>query len=167
VSCSPISRRLVLLLLASTAVHGCGFRLAGTAPLPANLSRIQLDTQDFDNHQREALLRRLERAGANVVIEPASGHSRLSVRLLAPSDQRLVTSASSGKTVNRVSRGLEYSLWGSDGQLRAGPRSLSAARDLTLDDDNLLSSSDERQSLIEELEANLYDQLVRHLQSLQ
>jgi len=161
----PISRRLALLLLAA-AICGCGFRLAGTVPLPENLARIQLETRDFDNRQRDALLRRLRQAGADVALEPAADRVRLAVRLLAPRDRRLVTSASSGKTVDRLSRGLEYSLRGSDGQILDGPRQLSVERDLTLDDDNLLSSSDERQSVIEELEATLYDRLVRQLQSL-
>ena len=162
-----IPRRLAVMLLLSAAVYGCGFRLAGTAQLPPDLARIYLETRDFDGRQRDALLRRLEWSGASVVIEPASGHARLSVRLLALPDQRLITSASSGKTVDRLIRGLEYSLWSTDGQLLDGPRRLSVEKDLTLDDDNLLASSDERQSAIETLEATLYDRLVIQLQSLQ
>lgn len=156
-----------MLLLVSSAVAGCGFRLAGTTPLPASLASIQLDTENFENHQRDELVRRLRQAGADVTLEPAADRARLGVRLLAPRDQRLVTSASSGKTVDRLSRGLEYSLWGADGQLRDGPHQLGVARDITLDDDNLLSSSAERQSVIEELESRLYDRLLRQLQSLQ
>lgn len=163
----PVPRRLAVVLLLSAAVYGCGFRLAGTAQLPASLVRIYLETRDFDDQQRNALLHRLERAGANVSLDPASGHSRLSVRLLTPPDLRLVTSASSGKTVDRLSRGLEYSLWDADGELLTGPRSLTVEKDFTLDDDNLLSSTDERLSVIAGLEEDLYDGLVRQLQSLQ
>ena len=162
----PIRWRLIAVLLLSAAAYGCGFRLAGTAALPPSLTSIQLETLDFDNRQRDALLRRLQRAGAGVSIEPSADRPRLSVRLVAPRDQRLVNSASSGKTVDRLSRGLEYRLWDADGQLLAGPRKLTAGKDLRLDDDNLLSSSDERRSVIEELESNLYDQLVRQLQRL-
>ncbi|HEY5739362.1 MAG TPA: hypothetical protein VIW27_06520 [Gammaproteobacteria bacterium] len=167
VCAASLARRLALLLLLSAVLQGCGFRLAGTATLPPELARIQLETRDFDNRQRDVLLRRLQRAGAEVSVEPAADRTRLSVRLLAPRDRRLVTSASSGRNVNRVSRVLEYSLWSADGQLRAGPSSLTAGTDVTLDDDSLLSSSDERQSAIEELETNLYDQLIRQLQRLQ
>jgi len=164
---SPIPRRLAVLLLLAAAAYGCGFRLAGTGSLPENLARMQLETSDFDNAQRDALLRRLQQAGADVSAEAAADRATLKVRLLSPADRRLVTSASSGKTVDRLSRGLEYSLWGADGQLRDGPRKLILENDLTLDDDNLLSSTDERQSAIEELESRLYDRLVRQLQSLQ
>jgi len=157
--------RLTSLLLIA-ALSACGFRLAGTASLPASLQRIQLETRDLDSRQRNTLLNRLRRAGADVSIEPGAGRTRLSVRLQSPPDQRLITSASSGKTINRLTRRLEYSLETADGQVLASARSLSLENEFTLDDDNLLSAADERQSVVEELEENLYELLIRQLQRI-
>lgn len=159
-------RRLTTLLLLLVALYGCGFRLAGTAPLPESLDRIQLETTNFDNRQQNELLQRLRRAGADVSLEPGSDRTRLRVTLQALPDQRLITSASSGKSVNRLTRRLEYRLQDPDGIMLTEPGSLTLENEYTLDDDNLLSASDEKQSVVEDLEKNLYEQLIRQLQRI-
>ena len=144
------------------SLSGCGFRLAGSESLPPELGRIQLLADNLDRRQRAGLRDRLQRAGAEVREEPFEGAVRLGVSLEAPSDQRIVAS-SSRKTVQRVTRRLKYSLSAADGKPLAAPRTLTQQRDVTVDDDNLLSASGERQSVVEELERSLFDQLLRQL----
>jgi outer membrane lipopolysaccharide assembly protein LptE/RlpB len=160
----PLFRSLPILLLA--ALCGCGFRLAGTTPLPQELNRIYLVTSDFDRRQQEELLGRLRRAGADVSLEPAAERVKLSVRLRAVADQRVVTSAGSGESVERVTRNLDFSLRGSDDRLLVESRTLSQQSDVRFDEDNLLSSSEEKDIVVENLEKSLYDQLIRQLQSI-
>lgn len=160
-----LSRGLLWLSIAA-ALGACGFRLAGTTPLPAELSRIYLATSEFDPHQQEVLRSRLQRAGADVGLQPATDRVKLSVRLSAVPDQRLIASAGSGQTVTRIVRQLDYSLRGADGRLLAPERRLTQQSDLRFDDDNLLSSSQERDAVVEELEKSLYEQLIRQLQSI-
>ena len=159
-----LSSCLPWLLIA--ALGGCGFQLAGTTPLPDELQRIYLVTSDFDPRQQEALRSRLQRAGADVSLEPAADRVKLSVTLRSVADQRVVTSAASGQTVKRVARQLDYSIRGADGQLLAPERRLTQQSDLRFDDDNLLSSSQERDAVVEDLEKSLYEQLIRQLQSI-
>ena len=159
-----LSRCLLWLLIA--ALGGCGFRLAVTAPLPTELSRIYLVTSGFDPHQQEALRARLQRAGADVGLQPAADRVKLSVRLSAVADQRVVTSAGNGQTVTRVVRQLDYSVRGSDGRLLAPERRLTQQSELRFDDDNLLSSSQARDAEVEDLEKSLFEQLIRQLQSI-
>ena len=159
-----LSRSLLILLIA--ALCGCGFRLAGTAPLPDELNRIYLETSGFDRRQRDELLDRLRRAGADVSLEPAADRIKLDVRLTAMADQRVVTSASSGQNVERVARGLNYSLRDSGGKILAENRKLTQQRDVRFDDDNLLSASQEIDNVVEDLEKSLYEQLIRQLQSI-
>ena len=158
----PVYRLLPALLLAAV-LSSCGFRLAGTSDLPDELSRIQLVTTDMSAGHREALIRRLRRAGAEVDTGSGKVIARLDVRLQAPPERRVATSASSGRTVNRVSRILDYSLHGADGSLLVSPKSLRLERDITLDDDNLLGTSEETAAVARELEYSLFDQLVRQL----
>ena len=159
-----LSSCLLWLLIALLA--GCGFRLAGTTPLPADFRRIYLVTSDFDRRQQEELRARLQRAGADVSLEPAAGRVKLSVRLKSVADRRMATSAGSGKTVKRVTRQLDYSVRGADGQLLAPERTLTQQSDLRFDEDNLLSSSEEKDAVVKDLEKSLYEQLIRQLQSI-
>jgi outer membrane lipopolysaccharide assembly protein LptE/RlpB len=145
---------------------GCGFRLAGTSSLPEDLNRIYLVTSEFDPQQQAELRGRLQRAGADVSLQPAADRVKLSVRLRSVPDQRVVTSAGNGQTVKRVVRQLDYSLRDANGQLLAPERKLTQQTDLRFDDDNLLSSSQERDAVVEELEKSLYEQLIRQLQSI-
>ena len=52
------------------------------------------------------------------------------------------------------------------GSQLAPPDSLLQQKDIVLDDDNLLSSTVERKNVVEDLEAALFDQLVRRLQRI-
>jgi LPS-assembly lipoprotein len=155
-----------LLLLLLVALYGCGFRLAGSTPLPQEISRIYLVTSDIDRRQQAELLGRLRSTGADVSLEPAADRVTLSVRLKTLADRRVVTSASSGQTVDRVARELTYSLKDSDGKLLTESRTLSQQSDFRFDDDNLLSSTQEKDRVVEDLEQALFDQLIRQLQSI-
>jgi len=161
----PNIRRLIVLLLGLT-LSGCGFRLAGTSALPPALSRIHLVTVDFNQQQRNALSRRLRQAGAEVLAQPAGDAVELRVILRILPDRRVVTSASDGKAVERLARGLDYSLKDSDGNLLAPARSLNQQKDIELDQDNLLSSDQERRNVEKDLESALFNQLMRQLERI-
>ena len=148
------------LLLSQSA---CGYRLAGTAELPPDLQSLQLLTSGFSEAQRRSLSRSLTSAGAKLVEDPDAEATRLNVSLAAPQDQRLVTSGSSGAIVMRISRGLTFDLKAADGTVIAPVQTLRQQRDVSLDDDNLLSSEQERDNAVLQLEQQLYQQLIRQL----
>ncbi len=155
-----------LALLLTLALAGCGFRLAGSYDLPPELSRIQLVTEDFSRQQRELLGNRLRNAGAEVREQPWEGAVRLRVRISAAPDRRVATSASTGKTVDRLTRRLDYSVTGADGQALAETRSITRQKDIARDDDNLLSSDQERRDVIRDLEQALFDGLLQQLRRI-
>ncbi len=161
----PKTRRLIVILL-GLALSGCGFRLAGTANLPPALSRIHLVTIDFNQQQRDALSRRLQQAGAEVVAQPAGDAVELRVILRILPDRRVVTSASDGKAVQRLARGLDYSLKDSDGDLLGPAKTLKQQKDVLFDQDNLLSADQERRNVVKDLEAALFNQLMRQLERI-
>ena len=159
---SPGSIRLPIFALSvALGLSACGFRLAGTTSLPPELARIQLQADDLDRNQRADLRQRLAQAGAEVREETFTDAVRLDVSLKAPPDRRVVAS-SSRKTVKRVTRQLSYSLRGADGKLLA-QKTLTQQGDVTVDDDNLLSSGGERETVVEDLERSLFDRLLRQL----
>lgn len=161
-----LTTRLLITGLLGLALSGCGFKLAGTTSLPSELSQIYLVTSDFSERQRKALSQRLGQAGARVSSQPAAQAAQLRVSLKALPDRRLVTSASNGKIVERLARSLNFSLQGADGNPLMSAKTLSQQKDIVLDDDNLLSSAVERNSVIEDLEAALFNQLIHQLKRI-
>ncbi len=158
--------RLLLVFALVLLLCACGFKLAGTGNLPQSLNSIYLVTRDFDESQVRVLRERLERAGAAVSLQPLDGAVRLNVTLKALPDRRLATGASTGKKVNRITRRLDFSLRDGEGQELAPPKSLSQQKDIVLDDDNLLSSGQERDGVVADLEQALYNLLIHQLRRL-
>ena len=152
---------LTLAALAALALSACGFRLAGTNSLPPELGKVQLQAGDLDKRQRAELYQRLTQAGVEVRDQPFTDAVRLSVSIEAPPDRRVVAS-SSRKTVKRVTRQLKYSLFDSSGKLLA-QKTLTQQGDVTVDDDNLLSSGGEKEAVVEDLERSLFDRLLQQL----
>lgn len=159
-------RRGLSVLIAVALLAGCGFRLAGTGGLPEGLQTVDL-SGNLDDDQFEALSARLTQAGASVVESGSDGAVRLQVQLITVADRNLVASASTGRTVVRLTRALNYSLRDADNALLLGPTKLTQQRDLQLDDDNLLASTEERRNAVVDLELALYNRLIRQLRSLE
>lgn len=156
-------RASLTVLLGSLLLSACGFRLAGTAELPPRFATIYLQTNNFSEIQRKALRATLTAAGAKLVAEPGADAAWLTLTLGVEPDQQLVTSASNGQIVKRVSRSLEYTVKAADGKTIASALSLHRQKDISLDDNNLLASNRERQTVVREIEQVLYDQLVQQL----
>jgi len=159
---SRLTRRLIAALLC-LALTSCGFRLAGSRVLPPQLSQVYLVTSDLSERQRNALSQRLVRAGAKVSRQPQAQSVQLSVRLKTLPDRRQVTSASNGTTVETLARSLTYSLRDADGQMLLPAKTLTQQKNIVFDDDNLLSTTAEKRSVVEDLEEALFNQLIHQL----
>lgn len=160
---NAVTSRLLILLLAGFGLTACGFKLAGTADLPQDLSAIYLSAEGLSKSQQVELRRQLTRAGAEFVNRNDEGAVTLKVSLEAPGDLRLATSASNGKAVERLTRRLDYSLKSADGSLIAPAKTLQREKDFELDDDSLLSSHQDKRRVVRDLEKSLFDQMIRQL----
>lgn len=158
--------RFVIVLVITAGLAGCGFRLAGTANLPQQLSSIYLQMSGFDKQQQTALRQRLTRAGAELKNEDDPDAVKLTVSLKGLPDRRLVSSARNGSTIERLARSLDFSLRGADGDMLVPTRTLVQQNDIVLDDDNLLASSKEKASVLEDLHQALFEQLIRQLKRI-
>jgi LPS-assembly lipoprotein len=160
---SPSIPRAAILILLGISVTACGFRLAGTVELPSQLQSIYLVTSNFSEAQSRALRRSLTAAGATLVEQADSEAARLVVSLNALSDQQLVSSATAGSTVNRLSRSLDFNVQSAEGKVLAAAQTLRQQQNVELDDANLLASNREKENAIIQLEQSLYQQLIRKL----
>jgi len=161
-----VAIRFVIVLVVTAGVAACGFRLAGTANLPQQLSSITLLTSGFDKQQQDALRLQLTRAGAELKNPDDPDAVKLTVSLKVLPDRRLVTSARDGKSVERLARSLDFSLRAADGEMLVPTRTLVQQNDIVLDDDNLLASDKEKASVLGDLQQDLFEQLIRQLKRI-
>jgi LPS-assembly lipoprotein len=157
------SGNCLLVLLVCLSLSACGFRLAGVTELPPQLASIYLVTSDFSDPQLTRLRRSLSDAGARLVEQADSQSVRLNVGLKVEPDRDLATSASTGAIVKRISRGLSFDVKAADGKVLLESQTLRQQKDVSLNDDNLLSSDRERETVTRDLEQALFDQLIRQL----
>ncbi len=158
--------RLSIVVVACMGLAACGFRLAGTTDLPAELSTIHLITHNFTELEQSELRGRLIRAGASVVDQSATDAIVLAVTLKSFPDRRLASTGSSGKFVERIKRGLDYSLKYSSGEAIVPSRTLQQQKDTELDENSLLASNRERESIKTDLQEALFKQLLNQLQRI-
>ncbi|MDH3859343.1 MAG: hypothetical protein OEV07_15230, partial [Gammaproteobacteria bacterium] len=153
--------RFLVVFVLTIGLAACGFRLAGTSNLPQNLSSMVLLASNLDRQQQDVLRRQLTRAGAELKNQDDLEAVRLKISLQAVADRRLVSSASDGKSVERLTRSLDFSLSSASGEVLVPTRTLTQQKNIVLDDDNLLASGRERASVLEDLEQALFEQLIR------
>ena len=158
--------RQLIVIAVCVGLAACGFRLAGTAELPAELSTIHLVTKNFSDQQQDELRGRLTRAGASVVNQSTADAVLLGVTFNIIPDRRLISGGSSGRIVERVARSLKYILKSSTGEVIVPARTLLQQKDIELDDDNLLASNREKANVIKDLEQALFKQLINQLQRI-
>jgi len=156
----------LMVVVACLGLAACGFRLAGTADLPAELSTIHLVTKNFSDQQQDELRGRLTRAGASVVDQSTADAVLLAVTFNIIPDLRLISAGSSGRIVERVARSLDFNLKSSTGEIIAPTRNLLRQKDIELDDDNLLASNREKENVIRDIEQALFKQLINQLQRI-
>ena len=161
--CFTSLRIALVVLLVSLSLSACGYRLAGTADLPPELSSIYLVTNNISESQSRALQRSLENGGATVVSQLDQQSVQLNVSLKVEPTRQLATSARDGAIVRRVTRGLTFTVKAADGQTIAATQTLSQQKDVSLNDDNLAASNREQETVTLELEQSLFDQLIRQL----
>lgn len=160
-----INRWFVIVLL-GTSLTACGFRLAGSGSLPQSLSSIRLQTVNFNDQQRGALVKSLKRAGARVGGDSNDTAALLNISIKVIPERTLASSANSGGTLVQIARELSYSLKSASGDVLMKRQVLLRRKDIQLDSDRLLSSVAEQESAAQNLEQALFDQLIQQLKSL-
>ncbi|MFT5218776.1 MAG: outer membrane lipopolysaccharide assembly protein LptE/RlpB [Planctomycetota bacterium] len=159
-------RTLITIALLTALLSGCGFKLAGTAELPLLVKQIYVQAEDLNSGQKSILVAQLKQAGAVVSTEKSSANATLSVAIKTLPDRRLVASANSAKTVNRISRRLDFNLQAPDGSQLISNRQINEQQDVELDSNNLLASSEAKADVVQNLERALITRMIGQLKRL-
>ena len=159
------SRRRLLLALGAAAIAAslpaCGFQLRGPRPLP--FSSIYLGVSAHSDLGASLRRRILANASTEVVDDPAKAEVRLEILQNAP-EREILTLTGAGKVREYELRHvMRFRLVGSAGNEWIAPTTISAKREYTFDDSQVLGKEQEEALLFRDIQADLVDQLMRRL----
>jgi LPS-assembly lipoprotein len=162
----PLPRRRVALVIAWAALLGaCGFHLQGREPLPPTFATPCIETDDPQSDFIQGLRKALVGAGAQIQSKPAGAsavihvlHDQLAERVLSVSSRNIPREY---ELVYKV----RYSVSAGDKELLAA-QDVSATRDFSFDETQVLAKQREQDILREALARDLVALVVRRISSL-
>jgi LPS-assembly lipoprotein len=151
----------VAVLTLAVFVAGCGFHLRGRTPLPESVSVLAVVGKDQDLHA--ALVDALRVSGATVVDDAKQAKAVLELAN-EKYERRVRTIDTRGKATNyRLFFTADYALTRADGTALAKTRSITVARDLDFDADQILAKENEERDLREEMVEDVAAQILRQV----
>jgi LPS-assembly lipoprotein len=168
----PIPARLskgglksVPLLLAVFLISSCGFHLQGRQPLPAAFAYTYVDTKDEQTDFVQDLRKALLASNVNVVPTRGSAGAVIVVHSDELTERILSVSARNIPTEYELTYKLEFSVT-SDGKTLIEKEEISATRDISFDESQLLAKEREQEILSEALARDLVALVMRRLAAL-
>ena len=147
------------------AVSACGFRLAGSEPLPGVLARPYLSLKDpYTDFSRE-FERRLKSAGATLQRVRADSTASIEVTKDLVEQRTLSVTAQNIPTEYELVYTVTFSVRGSDKQLLA-PQTISLAKDYSFEENALLAKENEADVLRQQMARDLVGIAMHRLSSL-
>ena len=155
----------LLTLLSLCALSACGFRLAGSDPLPAVMARPHLSLKDpYTDFSRE-FEHRLQGAGAALQSEAAGATATIDVTKDLVERRTLAVSAQNIPTEYEITYTVTFNVRGADKELLA-PQTISLSRDFSFDETLQLAKENEADILRQQMARDLVSIAMRRLTSL-
>ncbi|HTU65679.1 MAG TPA: LPS assembly lipoprotein LptE [Steroidobacteraceae bacterium] len=156
----PIATLALTYLLA-----GCGFHLQGRQPLPAAFQYTYVDTRDEQTDFVQDLRKALIASNVNVIRTQGSSGSTISVHADELTEKILSVSARNIPTEYELTYKVEFSVT-SAGKTLIDHEEISATRDISFDEAQLLAKEREQEILREALARDLVALVMRRLAAL-
>jgi len=158
-------RRGILVLGGAVALSGCGFRLAGSEPLPGVLARPYLSLKDpYTDFSRE-FEHQLKSAGATIQEVRANSTAYIDVSKDVVEQRTLSVSATNIPTEYELTYTVTFAVQGTDKQLLA-PQTISLSQDYSFQENALLAKEHEADILRQQMARDLVAIAMRRLTSL-
>lgn len=159
----PGRRRLLAAsgALAALSLAGCGFRLRG--PQKLDFATLHIGVSELSEFGAE-LRRMVATSGTTTVVsDPAQADARLSI--LANERGREILSLTGAGRVReyQISQRLRFQLVDRAGAVLIPPTTLTAQREYTFDDSQVLGKEQEEALLYRDMQSDLLQQLMRRL----
>jgi len=144
---------------------GCGFHLQGRQPMPAAFSFTYIDAQDEQTDFVQDLRKALIASGSKVIRTQGSSGATVSVHDDELTERVLSVSARNIPTEYELTYRVKFSVT-SGGKTLIDDEEISATRDLSFDETQLLAKEREQEILREALARDLVALVMRRLASL-
>src|SRR5277367_6705720 len=163
--CNPLSVFKSLPLLGVLALTACGFRLAGSDPLPAVMARPYLSLKDpYTDFSRE-FEHQLKSSGATPQIAREGATASVEVTKDLVEQRTLAVSAKNIPTEYELTYTVTFSVRGGDKELLA-PQTISLSKDFSFEENVLLAKEHEADILRQQMARDLVSIAMRRLTSL-
>lgn len=147
--------------LAALGLAGCGFRLRG--PQKLDFATLYVGASEFSEFGAE--LRRIVATSGTtaVVTDPARAEARLAI-LANERDREILSLTGAGRVREyQISQRLRFQLVDRAGKVLIAPTTLTAQREYTFDDSQVLGKEQEEALLYRDMQHDLLQQLMRRL----
>jgi LPS-assembly lipoprotein len=152
-------------LFAVAALSACGFRLAGSDPLPGKLARPYLFLKDpYTDFSRE-FEHQLKSAGATVQSVRANSTATIDVTKDVVEQRTLSVNVNNIPTEYEITYTVTFAVRGTDKELLA-PQTISLSRDFSFEENVLLAKEHEADILRQQMARELVAIAMRRLTSL-
>ena len=153
--------RLAACLLATIGLAGCGFHLRGEQKLP--FDTIFINTPP--NSPLGATLNRQIRSGTETRTVPQASQASVVLEILGEQrDKEILTLNAQGRAVEyKLIYRLRFRLHDGKGREYIAPTEMSAQRDISINDSQVLSKESEESLLYRDMQTDLVQQLLRRL----
>jgi LPS-assembly lipoprotein len=160
-------RRLAVpcLALMVAALTGCGFHLQGRQPMPAAFAYTFIDTGDEQTDFVQDLRKALIASGSKVIRTQGSSGATISVHEDELTERILSVSARNIPTEYELTYRVQFSV-NSGGTTLIDREEVSATRDISFDETQLLAKEREQEILREALARDLVALVMRRLAAL-
>jgi LPS-assembly lipoprotein len=157
--------RTVAALGAALALTACGFRLAGSDPLPGVLARPYLSLKDpYTDFSRE-FEHQLKNSGATLQLVRANSTATIDVTKDVVVQRTLSVSAQNIPTEYELTYTVTFAVQGTDKELLA-PQTISLSKDYSFQENILLAKEHEADILRQQMARDLVSIAMRRLTSL-
>jgi LPS-assembly lipoprotein len=154
-----------LLVIGAVLLAGCGFHLQGRQPLPDEFAYTYIDARDEQTDFVQDLRRALIAASVNVIPTQGSSGATISVHEDELSERILSVSARNIPTEYELTYQVRFSVT-SGGKTLIDKEEISATRDVSFDETQLLAKEREQEILREALARDLVALVMRRLAAL-
>lgn len=163
---SRVSRAAVPVVLALSGLFtACGFHLQGRQPLPAAFQYTYIDTRDEQTDFVQDLRKALIASNVNVIRTKGSSGATITVHADELAERILSVSARNIPTEYELTYKVEFSVT-SGGATLIDHEEISATRDISFDETQLLAKEREQEILREGLARDLVGLVMRRIAAL-
>jgi LPS-assembly lipoprotein len=156
-------KRVAVLL--AVLVTGCGFHLQGRQPMPETFAYTYIDTRDEQTDFVQDLRKALIASGSKVIRTQGSSGATVSVHEDELTERILSVSARNIPTEYELTYRVKFSVT-ANGKSLIDNEEISATRDLSFEESQLLAKEREQEILREALARDLVALVMRRLASL-